>query len=128
MRHAHVCYQLFVVVAQFCEHFQRRNEIRIIVRNALQSADVADRAQGRATDFADTFGGRIGSGKNLVAMLIQQKMIVAKMRTRYMPMKVSSFSDTARTCQRAGYSVRPTDPALHSASGRSAYEAERSLF
>src|SRR5215471_12055599 len=40
---ADVCYELFVVLAQFGKHIHRRNKLRIIVRNALQAADVADR-------------------------------------------------------------------------------------
>src|SRR6266852_4543562 len=53
--------QLFVVIAQFCEHIHRRNKIRIVICDALQSADVADRAQSRAPDLANAFGDRIGS-------------------------------------------------------------------
>jgi hypothetical protein len=88
MRLAQVRRQLFVVIAQFGEHIHRRNEIRIIVRNALQAADVADRMQSRAADLANTFSDHIGSGEDLVAVLIQQKMTVMKVCTRHVPMKV----------------------------------------
>jgi hypothetical protein len=88
MRLAHVCCELLVVVAQFGEHIHRRNKIRIVVSDALQAANVADRAQGRAADLADTLSYCIGSGEDLAALLVQQKMIVAKMRTLHMPMKI----------------------------------------
>src|SRR6266436_8178523 len=47
--------------------------------------------QGRASDLADTFGDRISSSEDLVPVLVEQKMIVAKMRTRHVPMKVLRF-------------------------------------
>jgi hypothetical protein len=56
----------------------------------------AHRAQGRAADLANTFGDRVSSGEDLVDVLIQQKMIVAKMRTRHMPMKVLSLVSVAK--------------------------------
>ena len=37
-RLAHVCRELFVVLAQFGKHIQRRDEIRVVVENALQTA------------------------------------------------------------------------------------------
>ena len=58
MRFAQVCHQLFVVIAQFGEHIHWRNKIRIVVRDTLQAADVADRMYRRAADLANTFGDR----------------------------------------------------------------------
>src|ERR1700730_7969406 len=88
MRLAQVRDELLIVVAQLGQHIQGRDEICVIVQDPLQTADVADRAQRRAADLANTLGDRVGGGKDLVALLIQQKMIVAKMRTRDVPMKV----------------------------------------
>jgi len=88
MRLAQACRQLLIVIAQFGEHVHRRDKVRIVVQNALQAADVADRMQGRAPDLANAFGDRIGRREDLVALFVQQKMIVAEMWTRHMPMKV----------------------------------------
>jgi hypothetical protein len=77
-----------LIVAQVAEHIHRRNKIRIVVSDALQAANVADRAQGRAADLADTLSYCIGSGEDLAALLVQQMLIVAKMRTLHMPMKI----------------------------------------
>src|SRR5229473_7941112 len=91
MRLAQACRQLLIVIAQFGEHVHRRDKIRIVVQDALQAADVADRMQGRAADLANTFGDRVRSGEDLVSLLIEQKVIFAKMRTRHVPMKVLGF-------------------------------------
>ena len=55
-RLAHVCRELFVVLAQFGKHIQRRHEIRVVVENALQTCNVPDRTHRRTADFADTPG------------------------------------------------------------------------
>jgi hypothetical protein len=70
MRLAHVCRELLVVVTQFGEHIHWRDKIRIVVRDALQAADVADRAQGRTADLANAFGDRISGGEDLVALFV----------------------------------------------------------
>jgi hypothetical protein len=40
------------------------------------------------TDLPDTFRNVIGDGKELVSLLIKQKMIVPEMQPAHMPMKV----------------------------------------
>jgi hypothetical protein len=49
---------------------------------------VADRAQGCAADLAHPLGDCVGGGENLVGLLVHEKMMIAKMRTGYVPMKV----------------------------------------
>ena len=81
MRRPHFGDQLFVVVAQLCEHIQRGHELCIVVLDALQAADLADRAYGHASDLAHALGDRVRDGENLIPVLIQQQMIVAEVRT-----------------------------------------------
>src|SRR6266508_6978133 len=102
MRLAQIRYQLLVVVAQLGEHVQGRDEIRIVVEDTLQAADLADRPHGRAADLADALGNVIGGGEDLVGLLVQEKMIVAEVRTRCANGSFS-FSDRARTCRREEY-------------------------
>jgi hypothetical protein len=83
--------QIFVVVAQLCEHILRDHELCIIVLDALQATDLADGSQGYASDLAHALGDRVGDGENLVPVLIQQQMIVAEVRTRNMPVEVLRF-------------------------------------
>jgi len=72
MRLAQVRRQLLVVLAQLGEKIQRRDEIRVVVQNALQTADVTDRAQGRAADLANAFSDGVSGGEDLVAVLVRQ--------------------------------------------------------
>src|SRR5262249_11230305 len=85
---AHSQHNLTVVFAEFSEHVARRDEIRVIVGDALKTGDMADRAQGRAADFSHAFGHRVGGGEDLLRLFIEQQVKVAKVRSRYMPMEV----------------------------------------
>src|SRR5260370_16999321 len=80
--------QLLVVVAQLRQYIQSRYKVCVVVQDPLQSADVTDRAQRRPTDLPNTLGDRVGGGEDLLTLLIQQEVIVAKMGSRHVPMKV----------------------------------------
>ncbi len=54
----------------------------------LMLGDIADRTQRDAADLAHAFGDLVGGGEDLLGLLIEQQMIVAKMRTAHMPVKV----------------------------------------
>src|ERR1700676_389751 len=60
----------------------------VIVGDALKSRDVPDRTQGRSADFPHALRNRIGRREYLLTLLVEEKMIVAEMRARHMPMKV----------------------------------------
>ena len=49
---------------------------------------MTDRAQRRLTDLPDAFSNRVRSAEDLVALLVQEQMVVAKMRTRHVPVKI----------------------------------------
>ena len=53
-----------------------------------QPRDVADRANRRAAELANTFGNHVGRRKKLISLFVQQQVIVAKMRSRNMPMEI----------------------------------------
>jgi hypothetical protein len=59
VRLAHSRRQLLVVVTQLGQHVQRSNVVGIVVQDALQAADLANRAQRRAPDFPHAFGNRV---------------------------------------------------------------------
>src|ERR671922_2396154 len=91
MRLAKVRSQLLVVVAQLGQHVQGGDKIRVVIQDTLQPTDMADGAQRRATNLADALGNGIGGGEDLVGLLVQEKMIVAEMRTRHVPVEVFRF-------------------------------------
>ena len=70
------------------QHVVRRHELRIVVEDALQAADVPDRAQRHAAELAHPLRDRVRSGEDLVGMLVEKEVIVAKMRPRHVPVKV----------------------------------------
>jgi len=53
-----------------------------------RTANMTDRAQRRLTDLPDAFSNRVRSAEDLVALLVQEQMVVAKMRTRHVPVKI----------------------------------------
>ena len=88
---AHAGRELPVVVAQFGKHVVRRHVVGIIIQDAFQAPDMADRADRGATDFADPLRNIVGGGENLLAMLVQHQMVVAEMRARDVPVEVLGF-------------------------------------
>src|SRR5438093_1289554 len=76
VRRAQTCRQLLVVVAQLGKHVQGGDEVRVVVEDTLQAADVADGAQRRAADLTDALRDRIRRGEDLLALLVEEKMIV----------------------------------------------------
>src|SRR5262249_5859071 len=80
--------QLLVVIAQLREHVEGRDEVGVVVQHALQAADVADRAQRGAADLAHALGDVIGGCENLLALLVEEQMIVAEVGTGDVPMEI----------------------------------------
>src|SRR5579871_3219282 len=85
---AHCSNQPLVVFAQLGQHVLRRDVVGVVVGDALDAIDLADRAQRTAADLAGALGDVIGHGEDLLGLLIEQQVIVAKMRTGHMPVKV----------------------------------------
>jgi hypothetical protein len=77
-----------IIPQQFGEHVLGGHIILVIVAYALKSGDVADRMQGRAADLSDSFRNRIGGGEYLLALLVEQQVIISEMWARYMPMEI----------------------------------------
>jgi hypothetical protein len=73
VRLAQIRHQLLIIVAQLGEYIQRRDEIRVVVQDTLQTADLADRPQRRTTDFAYAFGDGVSGGEDLLTLLIQRR-------------------------------------------------------
>src|SRR5262249_47639434 len=67
---------------------ERVNIVGVVVRDALEPRDLADRMQRQATDLAHPLGDLIGRSENLVRLLVEQQMIVAEMRAADMPMEI----------------------------------------
>src|SRR5271166_6099798 len=83
-----VCCQFSVVLAKLREHILGSNKLLVIVGNALKPGDVAYRMQCRPADLHDALRDEISRRKYLLALLIEQQMVVSEVRSRYMPMEV----------------------------------------
>ena len=60
----------------------------IIVGQALVVRDVTNGMQGEAADLSGAFGDVVGHLENLFGLLIEQEMVVSKMRAAHVPVKV----------------------------------------
>jgi hypothetical protein len=84
----HVGGELPVVVAELGKHCRRRDELGVVVEQPLQPADMADRPQRRTADLAHALGDGVGRGEDLVALLVEQQVIIAEVRTGHVPVEV----------------------------------------
>src|SRR5439155_24819527 len=60
----------------------------VAVRQSLSSRNVADRGQCRCANLAHTLSNNISGGENVVRLLIEQQMKIAKVWARHVPMEV----------------------------------------
>src|SRR5262249_3323694 len=117
--------ELFIVLAQLGQQVERGDVVGFFVEHALQPCDVANRAQGSATDLAHALGNVVGGGKNLLGLLVKE-MTVAGMRHLIDDPEVAScfrqdavkrlmakrhcphhFSDSFRTATSKPQAIRP---------------------
>jgi hypothetical protein len=84
----HIGGERLIVFHQFPQHVDRRDKVRLIVFDALQSRDLADRSESGSANAADPLGKHIRHRKDLIALVVQQQMIVAKMGAADMPVEV----------------------------------------
>src|SRR6516164_8636557 len=75
-------------VHELQQHVDGGNVGPVVVLDPLQLRDVADRADRGAADLACAFGQNIDAVRELVALLIEQEVVVAKMPAADMPMEV----------------------------------------
>src|SRR5215831_18966499 len=99
--------QLLIVFTQFSEHIHGRDEICVVVQDSLQAGDVTNRPKRRAAYLANAFCNCVSRGEDLLTLFVKKQVIVAKMRTRHVPMKVLRFHIERKhigeqDCERAG--------------------------
>jgi hypothetical protein len=88
MRLAHARDQRLVVGAQLGQHVERIDIVGVVVGDALEPRDVTGRVQRRAANLAHPLGDLVGDGEDLIALLVEQEVIIAEMRSAHMPMEV----------------------------------------
>src|SRR5262249_17258042 len=88
VRRAHVADVRLVIVHQLEQHVDRRYVILIVVLDPLQLGDVADRPDRGAADPAHPFGQNVDAVFQLAGLIVEQKVVVAEMRSAPVPMEV----------------------------------------
>ena len=73
---------------EVAQHFQGADERLVVVLDRLQLGDMADRPQRGLAELAHPFGQRVDHGVDLVAVLVEQQVIVAEMRPAHVPVEV----------------------------------------
>src|SRR5262249_8617565 len=60
----------------------------VVVEDALQAADLADRPQRGAAELAHALRDRIRRGVELIGLLVEEQVVIAEVRTRGVPVEV----------------------------------------
>lgn len=80
--------KLLVVLAELAGHLLRTNSFAIVVLQPLVLRDVADRTDGRASHLTRTLSDRIGHCEYLCSLLVEQQVIIAKVLSADVSVKV----------------------------------------
>src|SRR5262245_22428953 len=77
-----------IVVHERQQHIDRGNVVLVVVLDPLQLRDMPDGADRGAADLACALGQNIDTPCELIALLIEQEVVVAEMRAADVPVKV----------------------------------------
>ena len=84
----HAQIQRLLILFKLAQHVRGFNVIRIIIRYPLKAGDVSDGPYRHSTNLPHAFGNFIGHGKDLICVLIEKQMVVAKVRSAHVPVEV----------------------------------------
>lgn len=85
---AHAADQLAIVVAKLGQHVERIHIVRVIVGNPRLARDLTDRTERRTADLAGPLCDQVGHGEKFGRLLVEQEVIIPKVRSRDMPMEI----------------------------------------
>jgi hypothetical protein len=88
---AHAHDQSLFILSKLAQHIGVVNVIRVIIRESLQASEMSDGARRRSTDLPYAFGNVIGDGKDLIRVLVEEHVAVAKMGSTHVPEEVLFF-------------------------------------
>src|SRR5438445_1460523 len=82
-----------VVLAQLGEHVLRLHVFGIVVEHALRAGDVPDGLESGASDLTDALGNGVGHRIKRVGLLVQEQMVVVKMRSTHVSVVARGISE-----------------------------------
>ena len=85
---SHARDQGFLVLAKLTQHILRSYVLGIVVGDALQTRDVSDGTDGGSTDLANTLGDFIRHCEELIAVIVEQQVVIAEVRSAHVPMEI----------------------------------------
>lgn len=88
---AHPQDQCPFVLSKLAQHICGANVVRVIISESLQASDVTDRPYRCSADLPHAFSDLIGHGKQLILLLIEEQVVVAKMRAAHVPLEFLCF-------------------------------------
>jgi hypothetical protein len=80
-----------VVGAKIGEHFVRREGFFVIVFETLVPGNIADGTERCGAELAGTLGDVVGHGEDLIGVLVEQEMVIAKISAGHVPMEIFCF-------------------------------------
>jgi hypothetical protein len=97
MRGAQESRKVAIVGMDLSKHILRADGFLVVVFQTLVLCDIADRAKRCASELARALGNIVRQVEDLFSVLIEQKVIIAKMPPRHVPMKILRL-DVQREC------------------------------
>src|SRR6201998_694320 len=91
MHSAHAEGERYLVFMKLGQHALCSYEVPIVVRNSLEPRNVADGAVRGSANLPGALGCFVGYREYLVSVVIEKQMIIAKVRSAHMPMKILRF-------------------------------------
>src|SRR5215471_8267693 len=85
---AHVVHLRLIVVHELQQHINGGNVVLVVVLDPLQLRNMPDRADRGVADLACALGQNIDTPCELIALLIEQEVVVAEMRAADVPVEV----------------------------------------
>lgn len=75
------------------QHGGRYDEVSVVVGYALEPRDLANGADRRSAELSDAFCDFIGDAKELILMVVEHEMEVAKVKPPHVPMKLLGLDE-----------------------------------
>jgi hypothetical protein len=107
MDRSHAESQGFLVFPEFAQHIGGSDEVRVVVMDTLQPGNVSDRSNGRTADLSNPLRNLIRHGKQLIPVIVEQKVVIAEVRSTHMPVKIIGFQVQAEDISEE--SIKPAD-------------------
>ena len=91
MDRPHAEHKRLVVFAQLAQHIFSSNIFRVVIGDALQARDLANGSNGEPADLAGALGNVVCHCEDLVGLVIEKQMVIAKVGATHVPMKILGF-------------------------------------